>query len=66
VALIQVHILQPYSGQFGVPQPGEDQHLDHHHVLRVTGLPDGLVERDELAIGEQVRESFPLGGRRDS
>jgi hypothetical protein len=40
VALIQVHILQPYAGQFAIPQPREDQHLDHDHVLRVTGLPD--------------------------
>ena len=65
VALIQLHILQPYAGQVGVPQPGEDQHLDHDHVRRVTGLLDGLVERDKLAIGEQVRESFPLSGWRD-
>ena len=61
-----VRIPQPNSGQFGVPQPGEDQHFNHDHVRRMTGWPDGFVERDELAIGEQLRESFPLGGRRDS
>jgi hypothetical protein len=53
VALIQVHILQPYSGQFDVPQPGEDQHFNHDHVRWMTGLPDGLVEREQLAIDKQ-------------
>ena len=58
LAVVQVHVLQLDPCQFGVPQPGEDQHLDQDHVLRIAGLPDRLVERDQLTIRKEMLDQF--------
>src|SRR5712691_10580669 len=56
----QIHIRETETYQFSIAHAREQQQFEHDHMRQVACLPDGLVQRHQFSIGQQLGQPFGL------
>ena len=52
LAGVQIDIGQTEVDEFGIAYPRKEQEFEHDPMRQLLGVPDGLIERDQLGIGQ--------------
>ena len=58
LAGLQIDIGQTEVDEFGIAYPRKEQEFEHDPMRQLPGVPDRLIERDQLRISQQFGQPF--------
>jgi hypothetical protein len=65
LAVLQINVSEAKPDEFGIADARKDQQFQHRHMRQLAGTPDRVIERDQLRVCEQLRQSLGRWGGSD-